>query len=86
MYGHVYQYSVEDHGPEDRIDAPKSARKWFEDGYLDFAAEECAEELHNDSAGEQEWPAEMRLWKDGEMVGAFKVHIDYDPIFAAYEA
>ncbi|WP_370242834.1 hypothetical protein [Marisediminitalea sp.] len=59
----------------------------FEYFSLESLAEEMALEYYTDHDGwESTWPMHLHIYQDDQLLGTFKMEIDYDPTFTATEA
>lgn len=83
-----YQYSAGDypeyHCISGRFDFPDKQPLYLEEWAL--VATDLADDYHHNHDGwEDDWPLELRIYKDGEEVGRFKVERESQPVFYAWE-
>ncbi|WP_089177289.1 hypothetical protein [Bosea sp. AS-1] len=80
-----YQYSAGDHPdyhqPHSWCDAHEI--KHFADD-LEFVAEQCAENYHDNGGYEDRWPVEFRIYTNGTEVARFNIEREYEPSFCAW--
>lgn len=74
-----YEYSVGSDDHETRGPFPSDQKLYGHN--WDFVIEELAAHHDNDTAGEEDWPLDFRIYMDGQEVANYTVDREWEPVF-----
>ncbi|WGL99114.1 hypothetical protein QE177_04330 [Arsenophonus sp. aPb] len=78
----LIQYAIHDiNDEEDRYELEINS---YDEKWSDLIATQCAEDYHNNHDGwESDWPLVIRIFANNEIIGDFKVEMEFWPSFPA---